>query len=56
MKAIGHDGLYKLGFDGSSIQTLRKLNSKQYRELLTILSEIHADKYKELNEKGESVQ
>ena len=47
--AIGHNGLYKLGFDGAAIAQLRKLDVRQYRELLTILSELHADKYVELS-------
>ena len=41
----GHDKLYKMGFDGAAIEKLRNLNEKQYRELLTILSqEFHKEK------------
>ncbi len=47
--AIGHNGLYKLGFDGAAIAQLRKLDVRQYRELLTILHELHADKSVELS-------
>ena len=49
----GHDGLYKIGFDGAAIEKLRHLNEKQYRELLTILSELHKDKYKEVKTEGQ---
>jgi len=38
-KAIGHDELYKMGFDGGSIGQLRKLTPKQYKRLLEILEE-----------------
>jgi len=44
---IGHSGLYKLGFDGAAIALLRKLDVRQYRALLTILGELHADKHVE---------
>ena len=40
----GHDKLYKMGFDGAAIEKLRHLTEKQYRELLTILNELHKDK------------
>ena len=36
---IGHDELYKMGFDGASIGQLRKLTPKQYKRLLEILEE-----------------
>ena len=45
----GHDKLYKMGFDGAAIEQLRNLDARQYRELLTILSELHADKYTEVS-------
>ena len=38
----GHDGLYKMGFDGAAIEKLRHLNEKQYEELLIILNEFHS--------------
>ena len=38
----GHDGLYKIGFDGAAIEKLRHLNEKQYKELLIILNEFHS--------------
>ncbi len=40
----GHDKLYKMGFDGAACEKLRHLSEKQYRELLTILSELHDNK------------
>ena len=40
----GHDKLYKMGFDGAAIEKLRHLTETQYRELLTILNELHQDK------------
>ena len=42
--AQGHDKLYRMGFDGAAIGTLRHLTRKQYEELLTILNEFHKDK------------
>ena len=46
MKAIGHDELYKMGFDGASIGQLRKLTPKQYERLLVILAEFQKDQTK----------
>ena len=39
IRGIGHDELYKMGFDGASIGQLRKLTPKQYKRLLEILEE-----------------
>ena len=43
-KAIGHDELYKMGFDGASIGQLRKLSPSQYARLLVILEEFQKEK------------
>jgi len=36
-KGIGHNELYKMGFDGAAIETLRKLTFEQRRKLFQIL-------------------
>jgi|TARA_B100001964_G_C14132951_1_gene553802 hypothetical protein len=38
--AIGHNELYKMGFDGAGIVTLRKLSSEQLKRLNEILQEL----------------
>ena len=48
---IGHDELYKMGFDGASIGQLRKLTHKQYKRLLEILEEFQT---KENNDRNNS--
>ncbi len=47
MKAIGHDGLYKMGFDGASIALLRRLSPEQIQKLFEILQ-----KFQEENDNG----
>jgi hypothetical protein len=42
----GHKELYKMGFDGASIEKLRHLTQKQYQELLEILEQFHKNKTK----------
>jgi|TARA_B100000959_G_scaffold14613_1_gene14277 hypothetical protein len=46
MKAIGHSEMYKMGFDGASIEKLRKLTPKQYERLLVILAEFQKEQTK----------
>ena len=40
MKAIGHNELYKMGFDGAAIETLRRLTPEQVKQLIEILHAI----------------
>ena len=40
MEAIGNDKLYKMGFTGCCIGTLRKLTQKQVKELVEELDKI----------------
>ena len=40
MKAIGHNELYKMGFDGAGIETLRRLTKEQRERLMKILEEL----------------
>ena len=40
MKAIGHNELYKMGFDGAGIETLRRLSKEQRERLMKILEEL----------------
>jgi len=49
---IGHDELYKMGFDGASIGQLRKLTSKQYKRLLEILEEFQTKEKNDRNNSG----
>lgn len=42
MKAIGHNELYRMGFDGAGIVTLRKLTPEQIKRLLEILHEFQS--------------
>jgi hypothetical protein len=39
MKEIGHNELYKMGFDGAAIETLRRLSKEQRERLMKILRE-----------------
>jgi len=39
VKAIGDNRLYKMGFDGAGIGTLRKLTPEQVKYLVEILEE-----------------
>ena len=48
MEAIGNDKLYKMGFTGCCIGTLRKLTQEQVKELVEEL-----DKIRNKNEKEE---
>jgi len=43
---IGDNRLYKMGFDGGAIGTLRKLSKKQVDELVVILEELRAKEKK----------
>ena len=38
-QAIGHNELYKMGFDGASIQQMRGLNPEKNARLIEILKE-----------------
>ena len=40
MEAWGNNKLYKMGFDGACIGTLRKLTSEQVKEMVEILNEL----------------
>lgn len=44
MNAIGHSELYKMGFDGASIGTLRQLKPEQIIRLIEILEEFKTEK------------
>ena len=44
MKAIGHNDLYKMGFDGAAIAQLRKLTPQQTKRLFEILQEFQNEK------------
>jgi len=46
IKAIGHDELYKMGFDGAHIGLLRKLTPEQVKRLLEILEEFQTKEKK----------
>ena len=47
--AIGHNELYKMGFDGAGIVTLRKLSSEQIKRLNEILQELKKEKERKSN-------
>ena len=40
VRAIGDNRLYKMGFDGAAIGTLRKLTKEQVQQLVEILEEL----------------
>jgi hypothetical protein len=46
MSAMGHSELYKMGFDGASIGTLRGLRPEQYKRLIEILEGFKTEKEK----------
>lgn len=43
---IGHNELYKMGFDGASIQQMRKLSPEKNARLIEILKEFAKDEVK----------
>ena len=42
MKAIGHNELYRMGFDGAGIEVLRSLTPEQVKRLIEILHEFQS--------------
>jgi|TARA_B100000959_G_C14582961_1_gene460724 hypothetical protein len=52
MKAIGHNELYKMGFDGAGIVTLRKLTPDQIKRLIEILQEVQNETQSHILSKG----
>jgi len=47
MIEIGHNELYKMGFDGASIALLRRLTPEQIQKLFEILQKFQEEKNNE---------
>ena len=52
VESIGDNRLYKMGFDGGCIGTLRKLTPEQVKYLVEILNELRNKKNKMENYNG----